>query len=151
MLGKRHLFLPHRSDMTVISYPIPPYSNPPIEPQFYNPSQFIISAITLGATTVVTTTINMNYFIGQLVRLIIPPTNGCRQLNQREGYVVSLPAANQVELSIFSTGGDPFVSSAQSNKPQIVAVGDINTGAINASGRTNNQTFINGSFINISP
>ena len=57
---------------SVISYPTPPYQNPPIEPQFYQPSAFVISAITLGPQTTITTTVNNNYVIGQLCRLIIP-------------------------------------------------------------------------------
>jgi hypothetical protein len=138
--------------MTVISYPIPAYSNLPIEPQFYNPNQFFISGITLGPTTTVTATANMNYVIGQLVRLIIPPTFGCRQLNEVTGYVLSIPASNQVTLSINSSQNvDPFKSSTATTKPQILPVGDVNTGATNSSGRTNNGTFVPGAFINVSP
>ena len=97
---------------TVVSYPVPPYTNPPIQPYFYQPSQFFISSITLGQTTTVTTTVNHNYVVSQLVRLLIPPQFGCVQLNEASGYVVNIPAANQVTLSIYSLNGDPFVSSA---------------------------------------
>jgi len=34
---------------------------------------------------------------------------------------------------------------------QILAIGDVNQGAINSLGRRNNGTFIPGSFIDISP
>ena len=138
--------------MTVISYPIPPYSNVPIESQNYNPSRFFISAISLGTSTTVTTTEDVNYVIGQLVRLIIPPTFGCRQLNESSGYVTSIPAPNQVIVSINSSQNvDAFVSSSATTQPQIIPVGDVNTGATNASGRSNTGTFIPGSFINVSP
>jgi len=137
--------------MTVISYPIPPYQNVPITPQYYQPSRFVISAVSLGITTTVTTTIDHNYVIGQLTRLIIPPTYGCRQLNESQGYVLSIPAANQVVLNINSTGADPFVSSSATTQPQILAIGDVNFGSTNTNGRTNNITYIQGSFINISP
>lgn len=143
--------------MTVISFPIPPYSNVPIEPQFYQPSRFVISAITLGATTTVTATTNMNYVVGQLVRLLIPPTFGTRQLNEQEGYVIAIPASNQVTLNINSTGYDPFVSSLATTKAQILAVGDVNSGYSSTTGRSiptvngNTQIEIPGSFINISP
>ena len=50
-----------------ISGPIAPYSNVNINAQFYQPSLFIISAVTLGVTTTVTTTQNNNYVIGQEV------------------------------------------------------------------------------------
>jgi hypothetical protein len=238
----------------VISYPIPAYQNVPIQAQFYQPSRFFISNITLGKTTLVTTTVQTNYVVGQLVRLLIPYSFGCRQLNEQTGYVISttfeniafinnqqastngagglyirfiypfsgLPAntmiipgtfeavtadgftysetnppsgllnlngnpttseinystgrlflsgptlagrlvfvtyqyeiplnPNQVEVNIDSTiNVDPFVAATTTTQPQIVAVGDINTGAINATGRNNTSTFIPGSFIDISP
>lgn len=136
---------------TVISYPIPAYSNVPIEPQFYQPRSFFISTITLGSTTTVTTTAPMDYVIGQLVRLIIPPSFGCRQLNNQTGYVISIPSTTQVVLDIYSAGGDQFTSSTATTRPQILAIGDINSGTTNTSGRINNITYIPGSFINISP
>lgn len=136
----------------LITGPTPPYSNVAIEPQFYQPSIFFISAISLGLTTTVTTTANNNYVVGQLVRLVIPPSFGCRQLNEQTGYVLSLPAANQVVLSINSSVNvDPYISSSASTKAQIIAIGDISNGQTNSTGRANTGTFIPGSFINISP
>ena len=144
--------------MTVISYPIPAYSNVPIEPQFYQPSRFVISGITLGQTTTVTTMTNMNYVIGQLVRLLIPPTFGARQLNEAQGYVLSIPAPNQVVLSINSSKNvDPYTSSSATTVAQILAIGDINTGYASTTGpfipttNGNSNIEIPGSFINISP
>lgn len=137
---------------TVISYPIPPYSNVPIEAQYYQPSRFVISAVTLGSTTTVTTSTNHNYVIGQLVRLIIPPTFGCRQLNEQTGYVLSIPASNQIELSINSSQNvDPYVASTATTVAQTFGIGDGNSGQINSSGRINLNTNIPGSYINISP
>lgn len=136
---------------TVISYPIPAYSNVPIEAQYYQPSRFVISGVTLGQTTIVTTTEDVNYVLGQQVRLIIPPTFGCRQLNEKTGYVLSLPADNEVEISIDSAGGDPYQASSATTVAQILAIGDINQGATNATGRVDTSTFIPASFINISP
>jgi len=136
--------------MTVISYPIPPYQNLPIEPQNYQPSRFVISDITLGQTTIVTTTEDNNYVIGQLVRLIIPETYGCRQLNESQGYVLSIPADDEVELSIYSVGIDPFINSTQTTKAQILAIGDVNTGNISANGPNVPLVAVPGSFINIS-
>lgn len=135
----------------VISYPIPAYSNPPIQPQFYAPRQFFISAITLGRTTLVTTTTDLDYVVGQLVRFLIPKANGTRQLNDQLGYVISVPATNQVVVEIDSTSYNLFQTSSQPLQPQILAIGDINLGINNASGNLNMGTFIPGSFINISP
>lgn len=131
--------------------PIALGNNYPINAQYYIPQVFFISAIALGQTTTVTTVLNNDYVIGMECRLIIPPTNGCRQLNNQTGFVISIPAPNQVILNIDSSiNVDPFVSSSSPTQPQILAIGDVNTGQINM-GRSNNKTFIPGSFINISP
>ncbi len=136
---------------TVITYPIPPYSNVPIEPQFYQPRFFFISNIALGLTTIVTTTANMNYVIGQNVRLTIPSSFGSIELNEQSGYVISIPAPNQVEVNIFSLNVTPFNSSPARTQPQIMAIGGISNGYINSTGRVTPVTSIPGSFINISP
>lgn len=131
--------------------PIAPYNNLPIEPQNYLPSDYFISAITLGVTTTVTTSVNHNYVVGQQARLNIPPSFGSRQLNQQSGIVISIPSANQVTLNIDSSiNVDPFIASMATTKAQIVAIGDINSGVSNNNGRAPTGTFIPGSFINIS-
>lgn len=136
--------------------PHPPFNNPPIEPQFFQPSRFVISDITLGQTTIVTTTENQNYVVGQLVRLIIPIHYGCNQLNNSQGYVISIPSSTEVEILIDSSQFDSFVPSPNltlynKTPPQIMAIGEINSGAINSSGNIQTSTLIPGSFINISP
>ncbi len=142
---------------TVISGPIPPYSNPPIEPQFFQPGVFIITAISLGQTTTVTTSVNHNYVLGQEVRLLLPSKYGASGLNEQTGLVISIPAANQVTLNINSSGIDPFIASPtflpfqSKTPPQITAIGDVNSGIISSTGRTIPTTNIPGAFINISP
>ena len=131
--------------------PIPPYSNVPINAQFYQPSRFVISNVTLGQTTIVTTTTNMNYVIGQQVRLLVPSQNGCSQLNEQTGYVLSLPAANEVEVSINSAGGNAFTAGSGQVSPQILAIGDVNSGLTSSTGLNQTLTNIPGAFINISP
>ncbi len=137
----------------VISYPIPAYQNVPIRTDFYKPQRFVISNVTLGLETTVTTTVDHDYVIGQQVRLIIPSSFGCFQLNEVKGYVLSIPADNQVVIYIDSSRNvDPFISAtATTASPQILAIGDINSGIINATGRLNTGTFIPGSFQDISP
>lgn len=133
------------------------YQNPPIKPQYFLPNSFVITGITLGAITTVTTALTFygasnNYVIGQLVRLLIPVFYGSTQLNNQLGYVIGLPGGNQIVLNINSTGFTPFISSPAYGPtlPQVIAVGDVNTGVIN-TGRSGNGTFIPGSFLNISP
>lgn len=135
----------------VISFPIPPYQNVPITPQYYKPSRFVISAITLGTTTIVTTSVDHNYVVGQECRLIIPPSFGTRQLNEKRGYVISMPSTTQVELNIDSIGFDPFILSSATTVAQILAIGDINNGYISNTGNIISNPTISGSFENISP
>lgn len=135
------------------SGPNAPERNPPIHPEYYIPRVFDISAISSGTITTVTTSLNHNYVIGQNVRLLIPFFYGASPLNEQTGIVISIPAPNQVVLNLNSIGSNPFIASPSyvSTPAQIVAIGDVNSGAINAHGRCHTSTFIPGSFIDISP
>jgi len=93
----------------VISYPVPPYANVPIEPQFYQPSRFDVSAITRGLTTQITTSEDHNYVIGQLIRLIIPPIFGSYQLNEQPSYVISLPSSTDLVTDMDSRQANAFI------------------------------------------
>lgn len=134
-----------------INGPIPPYNNPPIQPQFYQPKQYFIASIGLGVITYVTTSFPNDFVIGQLVRLVIPPTFGARQLNQASGYVTAIISPTELQLNIDSSQSDPLISSSATTLPQIIPVGDINSGQTNANGISSTLTFIPGSFKNISP
>lgn len=150
--------------------PQAPENNPPIEPQWFQPSVFPITAISFGTSTTVTTGtafgVSNNYVVGQLVKFLIPPTYGAQQLNGQIGYVTSIPGANQVTVDINTSNNklyNAFIPSPSygPTPPQIIAIGDINSGSINSriipinsrplNQTVEQQTFINGSFINISP
>lgn len=133
--------------------PISPENNPQIDPDAFQPSRFVISALTRGATTLITTSVNHNYVVGQEVRVNIPQFYGTYQITGQQGYVTSIPQANQVVVSINSLNSNAFISSPTygPTPPQIIAIGDINSGAINANGRSSLGTYIPGSYINISP
>ena len=135
----------------IISGPVAPYSNIAVQPQNFEPRKFDISAITLGSTTTVTTVLDMDYVIGQEVRLIIPPGYGSRELNEIQGFVIAIPAANQANLNINSIGSNSFISAGLPNKAQILAIGDVNTGQLNENGPKRTKPWIPGSFRNISP
>ncbi len=137
----------------VLSFPIPLYQNVPIREDFYKPKRYDIEDITLGQTTIVETTVDHDYVIGQQIRLIIPQSCGCFQLNEVTGYVIEIPSQIEVRVDINSSVNvDPYVPSTNPIViAQILAIGDINTGKINATGRLNTGTFIPGSFQDISP
>ncbi len=137
---------------TVISYPIPAYQNVPIQDYFYKPGRFVITAINLGVFTTITTTLNMNYVIGQQVRLLIPAECGSYQLNETNSFVVEILTDNQVILELDSSKNvDPFIQAQGICKPQILAIGDVNTGSTNYQGNLWNYTTIPGTFKDISP
>jgi hypothetical protein len=133
--------------------PIAPENNPPIHPEYFKPRVFDIAAIANGLSTLVTTTVKHDYVVGQEVRFLISQLYGERQLNEKTGLVTSIPAINQVVVNIDSSFFDVFVPNLTSNttQPQIVAIGDINSGAINRHGRVRNHPYIPGSFRDISP
>jgi hypothetical protein len=133
--------------------PIAPENNPPIMPQYFQPSRFEIIDIDLGITTTITTSDDMNYVIGQAVRLLIPETYGSFQLNELQGLVIEIPAADQVVVDINSTNSNQFIPNPTygPTKPQIIAIGDVNSGIISSSGRDIVNSRLPGSFTNISP
>ena len=138
--------------------PIAPEHNPPIEPQNFQPSRFVISAITFGVTTTFTVLpafgVNNNYVIGQLVRFLIPNAYGTIELNGQQGYVVAIPGTNQFTVNInTSQGYDIFIPSPVHGPtlPEVLAIGDINSGIISSTGPSIPTTTIPGAFINISP
>lgn len=137
--------------MSAIVGPIAPYSNVPINAQFYQPSRFEITDIEKGRTTLVTTSVENNYVVGQQVRITIPSEFGMYQINGQQGLVIDLPAADQVEIEIDSLQYDDYISATSTNVPQIIAIGDFNSGIISSTGRVISSTNIPGSFINISP
>ncbi len=133
------------------SGPTPPYTNPVINPQYFQPSSFTIADITMGRQTLVESDFTLNYVVGQLVRLLIPPECVCRELNNITAYVISIISPTEVLLDIDSTGFNNFVFSDYPQSPQILAVGDINSGIISSTGPIMTSTNVPGSFINISP
>jgi len=142
--------------------PVAPFSNLPIQPQNFQPSQFVITGITFGTVTTFTlangtNSVPPNYVVGQQVRIVIPQAYGSYQLNQQFGYVISVPTTNSVVVGINSVGTNSFIASPtftfgqSQTQPQILAIGDIANGQINGSVNLSLGTFIPGSFQNISP
>lgn len=131
------------------SGPTPPYSNLPIEPENYKPRKFDISNILLGRYTTVITDLPMNYVIGNQCRLWIPRLQGCGQINMSQSYVIAIPDAVTVILDLDSQQCDPFIQADFPNKPQIIAIGDVNSGNTAYPADFSNIS-VSGAFINIS-
>lgn len=120
-------------------------------PYLYFPGVSFITAITTGTTTTIDTTSAHNFVVGQEVAIripvvagVVPPAWGTTELNSLPnsttpgspiyGYVVAVTDYNTVVVNINSTGYTAFNSNIPvanvpgMSFPQIVAVGDVNTG-----------------------
>lgn len=118
-------------------------------PYLYVPGVSFISAITTGTTTTIDTTHAHNLVVGQEVAFRIPTAWGTTQLNSLPnvtipgspiyGYVVSVTDYNTVIVSFNSTSytafnsNQPIASVAGEQFPQMVAIGDVNTGGVQIS------------------
>lgn len=118
-------------------------------PYLYFPGQTFISAITTGTTTTIDTTDAHNFVVGQEVAIRMPPLWGDARYNSLPNvvtpgspiyaYVIAVTDYNTVIVNINSTGYSAFntnqtVASVPGlSYPQIVAVGDVNTGGVQIS------------------
>ena len=137
--------------MSAIVGPIAPYSNVPIQEQFYEPRRYQIEDITKGKTTTVTTTADHDFVVGQQARINLPSEYGMYQINGRQALVISIPASDEVELFLDSTQFDAYVSATSNQVPQIIPIGEFNSGYLSSTGRVVENINIPGAFINISP
>lgn len=118
-------------------------------PYLYFPGVSFISAITTGTTTTIDTTDAHNLVVGQEVAFRIPESWGTTQLNSLPnsiipgspiyGYVIAVTDYNTVVVNINSTSYTAFDSNQTVSSviglsfPQMVAVGDVNTGGVQIS------------------
>ena len=118
-------------------------------PYLYFPGQSFISNITLGTTTIVDTVDAHNFVVGQEVAFRIPNQWGTTELNSLPnlqipgspiyGYVIAVTDYNTVVVNIDSSAYTAFNSNQAVTSvvglsyPQIVAVGDVNTGGVQIS------------------
>jgi hypothetical protein len=119
-------------------------------PFLYEPGVAFISAITTGTTTTVTTTDPHNFVVGQEIAFRIPTAYGTTQLNTLPNllipgsptyyYVTSITSNTIFVCNAVSTGYTAFntnqtvASMVGQSLPQVVAVGDINSGGTAYSG-----------------
>ena len=115
-------------------------------PFLYLPQDNFVSAVTLGNTTTIQTTMYSNFYVGQEVAFRVPPIWGPIQLNALPnvlipgspiyGYVVSITDnwtfVVNINSSAFTAFTDNFTMTAATlpglSYMQVVPVGDVNTG-----------------------
>ena len=98
----------------------------------YIPFKCTITAITQGTTTVVTTSVNHGFVVGNQVQFNIPEQWGIFQLNGLKGLILSI-TSNTITVNIDSTKFDAFitpvvVSPTVVDTPEVIPIGDQNTG-----------------------
>jgi hypothetical protein len=134
----------NQSNYTALTAQTVPTVKQVLYPFLYLPQDNVISAITLGATTTVATTMYHNFVVGQEIAFRIPPQWGTTQLNSLPntiipgspvyGYVVSLTDNWTFVVNINSTNYTAFNTNPATPSivgltyPQVLAVGDVNTG-----------------------
>ena len=118
-------------------------------PALYFPGDNFVSFITTGATTTIKTTAQHNFVVGQEIAFRIPSIWGTTQLNSLPnavipgspiyGYVVSVTDLQTFVVNINSTGytafnpNQTFLGFPGEKWPQVLAVGDVNTGGVQIS------------------
>lgn len=118
-------------------------------PDLYFPGVSFISGITVGSTTTIDTANAHNLVVGQEVAFRIPSEWGTVQLNSQPnvlipgspvyGYVVAVTDYNTVVVNINSSSYTAFNSNqtvasvSGLSFPQMVAVGDVNSGGVQVS------------------
>lgn len=137
----------NQSNYTALSgSPSGAYVKKVLYPYLYAPGVSYISAITRGSTTTIDTTQAHNLVVGQEVAFRIPPEYGTIELNSLPnvqtpgspiyGYVVSVTDYNTVVVNINSSSYTAFNSNQTVASvpgldfPQMVAIGDVNTGGV---------------------
>lgn len=167
----------NQSNYTALSgSPSGAYVKKVLYPFLYAPGVSFISAISLGSTTTVTTTAPHNFVAGQEVAFRIPQQYGTVQLNSLPnvqipgqpiyGFVSSVVSSVQFVVTINSSAYTAFANNvavasvAGLDFPQVLAVGDVNTGGVAYSGgayypspvvngvSTINGPAISGAFVN---
>lgn len=119
-------------------------------PDLYLPSGSVVTAVTVGSTTTVTTTTNHNFVAGQEIAFHIPSQYGITELNTLPnnvipgspvyGVVQSVSSNTQFVCNIDSTGYTAYsnnvavASVAGLSFPQVYAIGSLNTGGPAYSG-----------------
>jgi hypothetical protein len=116
-------------------------------PTIYEPADTYISIIGLGATTQITTTTDHNFEVGQEIAFRIPQQWGTVQLNSLPNllipgspayaYVTAVASNRTFTCNVNSTAYTPFNPNQPLTPtntvpgltfPQVLAVGDVNTG-----------------------
>lgn len=159
-------FNTNQSNYTALSgSPSGAYVKQVLYPYLYFPGVNVVTALSLSSTTTVSTAANHNLVTGQTVGFYIPSQWGTVELNSPTstgalivGKVTTVSSATQVVLNLNTSSGytafnsNPTVAQALAgmNFPQMISLGDTNTGAVTNTylPTTINSATVGGAFQN---
>ena len=103
----------------------------------YIPFTCNITGVANGVTTVVTTAVDHGFVVGNTVQFSIPKQWGIVQLDQLKGFVSEI-TSDTLTVLIDSSAFNAFVTPVVVlpvviDQPQVIPIGDMNTGNINAA------------------
>lgn len=138
--------------------PTPAWNNPTIQPQFFAPSYFPITAIQFGSQTQITVSAvfghDCNFVVGQQVLFEIPEAYGTFQLDGMTGIVTEIVDSLNFKVNIPTNSQlfSAFIPSPLNVRQiaQVLPAGTFRTGNINSNPQNVGLT-IPGSFINTQP
>lgn len=106
---------------------------------FYTPYLCYLSGVVTGNPTTITVTQTHAFVVGNEVQFLIPKQWGIQQLSGLTGIVTSV-TSNTFIVNIDSSVFDPFITPVVVlplviDSPQVVAIGDTNTGSLVPGGQ----------------
>lgn len=86
-------------------------------PQLFSPRSKFIIALTLGASTVVKTSVDHGYGVGEYITLAVPVAFGPSQLQFKSGKILSIVSASEFEIDIDSSASAAFAFPTSGSVP----------------------------------
>lgn len=86
-------------------------------PQLFSPRSRFITALTLGASTSVVTSVDHGYGVGEFITLAIPAAFGTSEINGLSGRISSITSANEFVVEIDSAAASAFAFPASASVP----------------------------------
>lgn len=118
-----------------------PYNTGDFPTGIFYPYLCQIESISQGTVTTVTTAIDHAFVIGGEVTFVVPQAYGMRQISGLTGYILFIPAPDQIVVNIDSTYFNPFILPVVPptwvlDPALVIPVGDQNTGTVSPGGQT---------------
>ncbi len=122
----------------------------------YTPANENITAISLAASAVITTSTDHSFVVGNQVQFLIPPEWGIEQINGLKGFVTAIPQSDEITVDIDTRAFNAFITPVPAefvviDDPQVASVGDSNFGSSSPGGVVTLPHTVQGAYINQFP